>query len=192
MKSEKSGGPWGDPDAQLMLRARSGDEEAFAQLVRRHQRAVLNLFYCYLGDGPTAEDAAQEVFVRVYRARDSYEPRAKFSTWLYRITANHCLNAIRAQKARPQIHESVEDLAEQPAEEGPDAGMRRHDMRAAVKEAIASLPPQQRMAVLLARYEELSYQEIAETMGVSLEAVKSLLFRAKENLQQALGKFVKP
>ena len=184
-------GPFRDPDVQLMLRVAEGDQRAFEILVEKHRRNVLNLVYRYLGDANAAEDGAQDVFVKVYKARAKYNPMAKFSTWLYRITANHCLNVIRAKKSRPKIAEPIEDLVEHPQTENPDAGLHRQEMRAAVKEAIESLPAQQRMAVLLARFEELSYNEIAETMELSLEAVKSLLFRAKENLQRILERFAK-
>jgi RNA polymerase sigma-70 factor (ECF subfamily) len=190
MNGEETG-PFRDPDVQLMLRVRDGDEEAFAELVRRHRRNVLNLVYRYLGDAAAAEDAAQDVFVKVHRARHKYAPAAKFSTWLYRIAVNHCLNLIRARKARPAVAEAVEDLVEHPSAEDPDARATRLELQEAVKSALQELPPQQRLAVLLARFEELSYNEIAETMDLSLEAVKSLLFRAKENLQRLLGRYAK-
>ncbi|MHC4607252.1 MAG: RNA polymerase sigma factor [Planctomycetota bacterium] len=182
-------GPFTDPDVRLMLRVRKGDEAAFEELVHRHQRNVLNLVYRYLGDASAAEDAAQDVFVKVHRARHKYEPAAKFSTWLYRVTVNHCLNVLRARKSRPIVAEPVEDLLEHPSAEDPDARLDQQELQGAVKAALASLPPQQRIAVLLARFEELSYNEIAETMDLSLEAVKSLLFRAKENLQRLLGRY---
>lgn len=179
----------GDPDAALMLQVRDGDEAAFTELVRRHRRGILNLVYRYLGDAAGAEDAAQEVFVKVYRARAGYVPTARFTTWLHRIAVNHCLNDLRARKARPASAGEAEERAVEPSGELPDSRMDRDEIRAAVRAAIESLPPQQRVAVLLARFEELSYQEIAEAMGQSLEAVKSILFRAKENLQQKLGKY---
>ena len=178
-----------DPDILLMLRVREGDSKAFEELVHKHRRNVLNLVYRYLGDAAAAEDAAQEVFVKVYRARNKYDPTGKFSTWLYRITANHCINLIRARKARPTVSEPIVDLVEHPGTEHPDAAIQREELRSAVKNAIASLPPQQRLAVLLARFEDLSHNEISDAMGLSLNAVKSLLFRAKENLQELLKKY---
>lgn len=181
-----------DPDVELMLRFQKGDATAFEALVHRHTRAVLNLVYRYLGDASRAEDVAQDVFVKVYRARMKYEPKAKFTTWLYRIAVNHCLNEIRARKAQPAVAAPINDLLEHPSAEDPDARLRQGELREAVKAAIDSLPDNQRMAVLLSRYEEMSYDQIAETMGLSLEAVKSVLFRAKENLQRALARFDQP
>jgi RNA polymerase sigma-70 factor (ECF subfamily) len=185
-------GRFQDPDIDLMLRFQRGDEAAFEQLVLKHQKGVLNVVYRYLGDRGAGEDAAQEVFLKVYRARASYQPQAKFTTWLYRITVNHCLNEVRSRRSKPEGPSLVDDLVEEGAATTPDAGMNRADLRRAVKEAVDSLPENQRVAVILARYEELSYEEIAEAMQVSLEAVKSLLFRAKENLKTRLAKYVGP
>jgi RNA polymerase sigma-70 factor (ECF subfamily) len=180
-----------DSDIELMLRFQKGDEPAFEELVKKHTRGVLNLVYRYLGDSSRAEDVSQDIFVKVYRARMKYEPKAKFSTWLYRIAVNHCLNEIRARKSQPAVAAPVNDLLEQPSGEDPDARISRSELQQAVKGAIDSLPENQRMAVILARYEDMSYDEIAETMGMSLEAVKSVLFRAKENLKQALSKYAR-
>ena len=180
---------YADPDIELMLRFQKGDEPAFEELVKKHTRGVLNLVYRYLGDTSRSEDVSQDIFVKVYRARMKYEPKAKFSTWLYRIAVNHCLNEIRARKSQPALAAPVNDLLEQPSGEDPDARISRSELQQAVKAAIDSLPENQRMAVILARYEDMSYDEIAETMGMSLEAVKSVLFRAKENLKQALSKY---
>lgn len=178
-----------DPDVALMLRFQKGDERAFDELVRRHTRGVLNLVWRYVGEAARAEDAAQEVFVKVYRARRKYEPKAKFSTWLYRIAVNHCINEIRSRKSRPVVTTPAQNLAEEPAGEHPDSHLSRREMQEIVKAAVDALPENQRMAVILARYEEMSYDEIAETMDLSLEAVKSVLHRAKENLKQSLARF---
>ena len=178
-------------DVELMLRLKRGDDSAFDGIVRRHQKNVLNLVYRYLGDATHAEDVAQEVFFKVYRARANYEPKAKFSTWLYRVTVNHCLNEIRSRKSQPAKMELVDDMLEESAGQEADERLRRQETRQAVKAAIDSLPEHQRMAVILARYEELSYEEIAETMGITLEAVKSVLHRAKETLKEKLAAYVK-
>lgn len=178
-----------DPDVDLMLRFQKGDERAFEELVGRHTRGVLNLVYRYLNDASRAEDVAQEVFVKVYKARMKYEPKAKFSTWLYRIAVNHCLNEIRSRRSQPAVAAPIDDLMQEPSGSDPDARMKRDELQAAVKEALAALPENQRVAVLLARYQDMSYEEIAETMGLSLEAVKSVLFRAKENLKISLARF---
>src|SRR5579863_6797938 len=178
-----------DPDIELMLQFQKGDERCFEELVHKHSRGVINLVYRYLSDASRAEDVAQDIFVKVYRARMKYEPKAKFSTWLYRIAVNHCLNEIRARKSQPSIAAPIDDMLEEPVGENPDARMSRLELQRAVKQAIDSLPENQRMAVILARYEEMSYDEIAQTMQLSLEAVKSVLFRAKENLKQALSRY---
>jgi len=182
---------FGDPDVELMLRFQKGDARAFEELVRRHTRGILNLVYRYFGDASRAEDVAQDIFVKVYRARMKYEPKARFSTWLYRIAVNHCLNEIRARRAQPAVAVPADDLLEEPSGESPDARLNRLELQQAVKKAIDALPENQRMAVLLARYEEMNYGEIAEAMGLSLEAVKSLLFRARENLKQALARYAR-
>ncbi len=180
-----------DPDIEVMLRFQGGDEKAFEFLVTKHQRKVLNLIYRYLGNSAQADDAAQEVFMKLYRARHKYTPKAKFSTWLYRITVNHCLNEIRARKSQPASVAPIDDLTEEGETMAPDDRIRQGELRQAVKDAIDSLPENQRMAVILARYEEMSYEEIAETMKTSLEAVKSLLHRAKESLQEKLSGYHK-
>ena len=180
---------YSDPDIELMLRFQKGEERCFEELVHKHTRGVLNLVYRYLGDASRAEDVSQDIFVKVYRARMKYEPKAKFSTWLYRIAVNHCLNEIRARKSQPSLSVPINDLLEEPEGENPGTRLSKSELRDAVKKAVDSLPENQRMAVILARYEDMSYDEIAETMGMSLEAVKSVLFRAKENLKLALSKF---
>jgi RNA polymerase sigma-70 factor (ECF subfamily) len=182
---------FGDPDIELMLRFQKGDERAFEELVKKHSRGLLNLVYRYLGDASRAEDVSQDIFVKVYRARMKYEPKARFSTWLYRIAVNHCLNEIRSRKSQPALAAPVNDLLEEPSGENPDSRISRAELQAAVKAAIDALPENQRMAVILARYEEMSYDEIARTMDLSLEAVKSVLFRAKENLKEALSRFAR-
>ena len=180
-----------DPDIGLMLRVQKGDERAFEELVNKHTRGVLNLVYRYLGDASIAEDVAQDIFVKIYRVRMKYEPKARFSTWLYRIAVNHCLNEIRARKSRPAAAAPIDDLLVHPRCEDPEAQLARKELERAVKAAVDALPENQRMAVLLVRYEDLSYEEVAEAMSLSLEAVKSILFRAKENLQQSLARFAR-
>ena len=183
------GSEFDDPDIELMLRFQKGDERCFETLVNKHTRGVLNLVYRYLGDASRSEDVSQDIFVKVYRARMKYEPKAKFSTWLYRIAVNHCLNEIRSRKSQPSLAAPINDMLEEAAGEHPDSRLSRAELQLAVKSAIDALPENQRMAVILARYEDMSYDEIAETMGMSLEAVKSVLFRAKENLKVALSKY---
>jgi RNA polymerase sigma-70 factor (ECF subfamily) len=193
-----------DPDVQFMLRFQRGDETAFDALVRHHERSVVNLTYRYVGDPGAAEDLAQEVFFRVYKARATYRPEAKFTTWLYRIAANLCLNELRdREKYRPlPMSSATRDDGEEagdghsaPLDAGvadpPSGAIEREELRRTVNEAVKALPPQQRMAVLLLRWHGCSYQEIAEAMDTTVKAVKSLLSRAKENLKGRLARFLR-
>ncbi|OHB75373.1 MAG: hypothetical protein A2Z34_06980 [Planctomycetes bacterium RBG_16_59_8] len=176
-------------DLELMARFQRGDEEAFAELIRRHQQSILNLICRYIGDAAEAEDLAQEAFLKVYRARLSWQPTARFSTWLHRIVVNMCLNEIRDRK-RMTVGTPPEEIVAGDEREGVVATELRRELQDAVKRAVASLPEHQRMAVLLVKYEGLSYDDASETMGVSVEAFKSLLFRARESLKQNLREYV--
>ena len=176
-----------------MLRAQRGDAAAFEDLVRRHQRGVINLVYRYLGRADLAEDGAQDVFVRIYQARASYRPEAKFTTWLYRIAVNYCLNEIRdraRQKAESLTQEDGDRELRDPAGRTPTELLRKEELREAVMRALEKLPANQRLAVLLYRYQGMSYREIAESLDVTEKAVKSLIARAKENLKDLLKRWV--
>lgn len=179
-----------------MLRVRDGDTEAFRQLVQRHQRPVINVIYRAIGDAWEAEDLAQRVFLQVYRSAKRYKPTAKFTTWLFTITHNTILNE-RRRRAR-HAAESLEAMR-QP--QNPDDGARElPDPRAAspateaaerelqriILEAVNLLPEAQRTAVILCRYEGLAYEEIAQVLGCSVAAVKSLLHRARQSLKENL------
>jgi RNA polymerase sigma-70 factor (ECF subfamily) len=177
-----------------MLRSGEGDEEAFTELVRRHQRSVLNLVRRFVGPIPDQEDLAQEIFVRLYQARTKYRPTAKFTTYLYRNTLNLCLNYIRDRKVRRTLplDPGGEDGAgamemEDSAVEGPGAVAARRETSRTVRDAVAALPDNQRTALVLSRWHGASYQDIADTMELSVMAVKSLLSRAKENLRSRLS-----
>ena len=183
-----------DPDAQLMLEVKGGDESAFATLVSRFQDRVLGLAYRYLGDRSSAEDLAQEAFLRVYKARERYEPRAKFSTWLYRIVVNLCLNELRWRKGRKAIALSIStetssnlniEMADQSVPD-PIHRLENQELAVKIKEIIVGLPENQRIAILLNKYEGLSYQEVAESMDTSVMAVKSLLTRARVKIKERL------
>lgn len=183
-----------DPDAELMLACRGGDDGAFAELVRKFQDRVLGLAYRYVGDRSLAEDLAQEAFLRVHRARERYEPRAKFSTWLYRIVVNLCLNEIRWQKGRPAMALAVTtetssnvnvDMVDEEEPE-PLETLEDVELSAVLKRIIAGLPENQRIAILLNKYEGLSYQEVAEAMDMTVTAVKSLLTRARVKIKERL------
>jgi RNA polymerase sigma-70 factor (ECF subfamily) len=173
-----------------MLAYQAGSEEAFDRLVRACSGTVFGLLTRFLGPVPDREDLVQEVFLRVVRARARYRPEARFTTWLFRITFNLAVN--RTQRARPE--RSLEDeaggeRAEPAGGESPSLGLEREDVTRAVREAIAALPEQQRIALLLAKYEELPYAEIAQVLETSEQAVKSLVHRARETLRTRLAPF---
>ena len=177
----------------LMFKTAGGDEFAFEILVRRHQTSVLNLVYRYVGDRTKAKDLAQEVFIRVWRAADRYEPKAKFTTWIYSITANLCLNELKSAKGKKLVQIEIEEEEKssvyetQPdASHTPEALLLAEERSRQVSEALQGLPENQRMALILKRYDNLSYGEIAKIMECSVSAVESLLVRAKRNLQEKL------
>lgn len=192
-----------DPDVQLMLRVKSGDEFAFSELVERYQDRLVAIFSTVLGgDSAAAEDLAQEVFLRIYRARNGYQPTARFSTWLYRIANNLASNSRRAAGRRkekqlapaesgplgfnPQEKILAEKSALMPARQ-----LDKRELQGLVLQALDQLNERQRMAILLHKFENLSYAEIGESMELTEEAVKSLLSRARDNLRSALEAYVK-
>ena len=175
-----------------MAKAAEGDEFAFEILVRRHQASVLNLVYRYVGDRTKAKDLAQEVFLRVWKSASRYEPKAKFTTWIYRITANLCLNELKSFGKKKLIFGGSPGEEGQTRDEGSNVSPSAEDLLLAeerslrISDALQSLPESQRMALILKRYEGLSYDEIARVMRCSVSAVESLLVRAKRNLQEKL------
>ena len=191
-----------DPDVRLMLRAKEGDQTAFTRLVTNYQDRIVGVFAHMLQSKDVAEDLAQEVFLRVYRARHGYEPTAKFSTWLFRIANNMAKNIRRNKSKRKEVVLNSNDsgpLGPRPgerllAEKSAMMPTRQYDqaeMQAIVQQAIAGLNESQRMAVLLHKFEEMSYADIAASMDLTPSAVKSLLARARENLRAALEPYVK-
>ena len=179
----------------LMVRIAEGDEYAFEILVIRHQTSVLNLIYRFIGDRAQAKDLAQEVFLKVWQAAKSYEAKAKFITWIYRITVNLCLNELKSARRRRWLpfhrydeHEgnTIEETLSDGSPTAEDLLLARERSRQ-ISEALQSLPANQRMALVLKRYDDLSYQEIARIMGCSVSAVESLLVRAKRALQEKLA-----
>ena len=183
-----------EPDAQLMLQVRAGDAQSFELLLARHRRPVVRYLTRMIGNQAVAEELAQEVFLRVYRARDGYEPTAKFTTWLYRIATRLALNAIRDGKPERRVL-SLDAAAPQetPRPEAADGRATREQELleqaglALIRRAVAELPDKQRAAVLMHKYEELDYQQIAGVLDCSISAVKSLLFRAYERLRTELA-----
>jgi len=189
-----------DPDAALMLRVKRGDREAFALLVEKYKQPVMNLTGRMLRDETEAEDLAQAVFLQVYKSARKYEKKAKFTTWLFTIARNLCLNEIRRRTRHPaesfdQPHPDQEDQPLRQVEDKrtdlpPDALLQGELVRK-VDEALAELPENQRTALLLCRQEELSYEEIAEVLGCSLAATKSLIHRGRETLKQRLKPYLR-
>jgi RNA polymerase sigma-70 factor (ECF subfamily) len=182
-------------DIRLMDLASGGDMAAFEQLVERHQRMVIGTVARMLGTNSDAEDIAQQVFVRVWKNVKRYEPRAKFTTWLLKITRNLVFNELRRRSRHPAVPlQSETDEEERPLKDeqavAPDSALLDHELQEAVDAAIAELPETQRMAVILRRYEELSYEEIAEALDQSVSAVKSLLFRARTELRESLKRYL--
>ena len=178
----------------------AGDEAAFERLVELHSGPVYALLTRFLGAHPAREDMVQEVFLRVIRSRDRYEPRARFTTWLYRIVFNLCVN--ESERAGRRDHASL-DRSPAPGEEGsipdpvderveqPTEVLERADRVQMVRDAIADLPETQRMALVLAKYHEMPYVEIARVLDSSEKAVKSLMHRARESLRQRLAGLLK-
>lgn len=187
-----------DPDVALMMEFQKGNKASFEKLMERNYRRIYNFIYRFVGQGETAEDLAQEVFIKIYKSASSYRPQAKFQTWAHQIARNISLNELRRLK-KPVV--SLEETFE--TEEGPVVRqIADHNIPSPfeqisdkekadiIKEAIESLPENQRMAVILRRYDGMPYEEIAKAMGCSLEAVKSLLNRAKENLKEKLSHYL--
>ena len=182
-------------DAELMLRVRDGDETSFALLLEKHRNSVIHFLYRMVQNQAIAEELAQEVFLRVYRSRETYEPTAKFTTWLFRITTHLALNHVRDRrndKLNDSIDEKIEDGAPRqlPAREANVEEQLLRDARLGeVRKAIEELPDKQRGAVLMHKYQEMEYSQIAAVLGCSESAVKSLLFRAYESLRTSLRQF---
>jgi len=180
-------------DAQLMLRIREGDETSFALLLERHRRPVVNFLYRMVQNQAISEELAQEVFLRVYRSRETYEPTAKFTTWLFRIATHLALNSLRdgkKEKGQESLDEELLDGQIRQVEDRQptvEQRMLNHARLREVRNAIQALPPKQRAAVLMHKYEELEYARVAEALGCSESALKSLLFRAYETLRSRLS-----
>jgi RNA polymerase sigma-70 factor (ECF subfamily) len=184
-------------DEELMARVAGSDARAFEVLVRRHQRRVLNLIYRSIGGDPVqAEDVAQEVFLRIWRAAESYESKAKFTTWIYRIAVNLCLDGLKAaHRKQSMVHLHAD--AEHPDEHdellsacgstpSPEDLLLAAEQSGRIFAALQSLPANQRMAVVLAKFDGLSYEEISGILDCSVSAVESLLVRAKKTLREKL------
>ena len=174
-----------------------GDTSAFEQLIERHQALVAGTIARMLGSNAEVEDIAQQVFIRVWKSAGRYVARAKFTTWLLKITRNLVFNEMRRAKLHPHLPVQIEpDAEEMPlrdeAASTPDATLLQTELQEAIEKAITLLPETQRMALVLRRYEELSYEEIADVLDLSVPAVKSLLFRARTELRERLKNYLEP
>jgi RNA polymerase sigma-70 factor, ECF subfamily len=183
-----------EPDELLIEHISAGNESGFEELVQRHQVKVINFIYYFLNDRWEAEDVAQEVFLKVWRNAHKFKGKSKFSTWLYRIVINTCLNHKRSGKKESNPQDSISnplDGQNNPELAGktqcnPHQVMEKKERETVVNQSIRLLPQNQRMALILSRFEGYSYTEIAELMKVSISSVESLLFRAKQKLAKIL------
>jgi RNA polymerase sigma-70 factor (ECF subfamily) len=189
-----------DEDVQLMLRFQQGERDAFDQLVQRNTHKVHALIFRFLGDPSQVEDLTQEVFLRVYRTVLRYQPTAKFSTWLYRIVANLSFNVLRSRRKVHPVQLEVPSSEEGESfyrdvpddrHESPKADLDAGELRDKVAAAVNNLPENQKIAIILNKYEEKSYEEIAEILDLSTMAVKSLLSRARTNLRGTLMRYLR-
>ena len=172
-----------DRDVALMERVKNGDDGAFEELLTRHYQSVYRLAYRFLYDSPEAEDITQEVFLRVFRAAQTYSPKAKFSTWLYTITKNLCFNELRKKRSVTVFSIDDEVLPELPSvDESPVLKLEEEEVKKRVLDAVKELPANLRIAVLLLKYHGLSYEEVAEILGCTVNAVKLRVHRAKKFL----------
>jgi RNA polymerase sigma-70 factor, ECF subfamily len=190
----------GDPDAALMVRFRDGDEAAFDLLVEKYKNPIFNYIARQIGNLNESEDIAQNVFVQVFRNSKNYEPSAKFTTWLYTIARNLCLNEFRRRQRHPlqSLDQTISDHPEQEPPQFADPRARSPAIESSEKElqqrilaAIEKLPENQRTAVLLCRYEGMPYEEIAKVLKTSVGATKSLLNRARKTLKSELSEFLR-
>jgi RNA polymerase sigma-70 factor (ECF subfamily) len=189
-----------DPDAALMLRVKQGDTAAFTELVEKYKQPIMNLAFRTLRDATEAEDLAQNVFVQVYKSAERYKSTAKFSTWLFTIARNLCLNEIRRRSRHPAEsldapHPEQEDQPLQQFEDkktfSPPETLLQGELANNIDQALADLPENQRSAILLCRQDELSYEEIAEVLGCSVSATKSLIHRGRETLKERLKAYLR-
>jgi RNA polymerase sigma-70 factor, ECF subfamily len=190
-----------DPDVRLMLEVRNDSATAFEELMLRYQNRLVTVLEHLVGQRDLAEDLAQEVFLRIYRARKRYVPGAKFSTWMFTIANNVASNALRSQSRRREVNwrrppgestgaNGLDQLAQATSSVMPARQVDKAEMRDVVREAISTLNERQRMAVLLSKFESMSYEDIAETMQMTPQAIKSLLSRARGNLRAVLEPYL--
>ena len=192
-------GAQGTSDAEVMLRVKAGDQPAFDYLVQKYRRPLVSFMYRMARNAAVAEDLAQEVFLRVYRSRESYEASAKFTTWLYRIATNLAVNHARdTRHERPEVMVSLDEpdeatgvtMALADGEMTAEQAMVRRERLMGIRRKIEALPERQRLAVVMHKYQQMDYRQIAEVLELSESATKSLLFRAYETLRKQLKEFI--
>lgn len=185
-----------EEDLMLMAKIANGDERAFEQLVAKHQQAVIGTIGKMTNHSPETEDIAQQVFLRLWKAASRYKPKAKFTTYLFTIARNLVFNDTRKKTRRRELsidtdeqnwHDSIADPS---SSSRPDQSLAEDELRLQVDQAVADLPENQRLAVILRRYEQMSYDEIAEVLDTSVSAVKSQLFRARKSLRDSLKAYL--
>jgi len=183
-----------ESDIELMLRAKTGDDSAFTELMRRHYKGVVNYVYRFTNDRANSEDLAQEVFLRVYRSVKRYKPQAKFSTWLYKIATNLCITEVKSRNKEQSV--SLDEMQEKAGElgdsksEGPSDLTLRREIGTAIFEALKSLPERERVAIILCKYEDLPYEEVAEVIGCTIGAVKAYVHRGRMKLIEKLKTYL--
>ncbi len=186
-------------DAEVMLRVKAGDQSAFDYLVQKYRRPLISFMYRMARNAAVAEDLAQEVFLRVYRSRESYEASAKFTTWLYRIATNLAVNHARdTRKERPEVTVSLDEPDDETGMTVDVADSRmtveqnllRRERLLAIRAKVEALPERQKLAVIMHKYQQMDYKQISEVLKLSESATKSLLFRAYETLREQLKEFV--
>lgn len=180
-----------DEDIKLMMAFKEGILTAFESLLEKHKKPVLNYVYRFINDKTEAEDITQEVFLRVYKARETYKPEAKFSTWLYRIATNLCIDYKRKLKSDALGYLKTDsDLKANTSPDLTDANVEQKQTEEIVRTSLSSLQETQQAALTLKVYENKSYGEIAQILSCSLKAVESLIFRARQNLKEKLKKSI--
>jgi RNA polymerase sigma-70 factor, ECF subfamily len=186
-------------DAEIMLRVKAGDQSAFDYLVQKYRRPLVGFMYRMARNTAAAEDLAQEVFLRVYRSRESYEASAKFTTWLYRIATNLAVNHARdTRHERPEVTVSLDEPDQETGatfelaagELTAEQALVRRERLIAIRRKVEALPERQRLAVIMHKYQQMDYRQIAEVLKLSESATKSLLFRAYETLREQLKEFI--
>ncbi|MDX2225757.1 MAG: sigma-70 family RNA polymerase sigma factor [Verrucomicrobiae bacterium] len=188
-----------DENTQLMMKVKQGDLRAYEELVNRHKRVVVNVIYKMIGDENEAQDVAQNVFIQIWKAAPRYEPTAKFTTWMFTIARNLALNEIRRRGVHRhdslQGSQKPDDEASEPqfadtTQKEPSHYVLGAELEEKIREALDSLPENQRTALILRRYEDMAYEEIAEILKCSVGATKSIIFRARETMKERLKEYL--